>query len=120
MGYRNHKITITLLGIVSLIFITIKLFTAVVHLRDEPTVFLVFRVAPSFTTDLILIPVDPFEDERLHVLLLDENGFIGQNIYYLITRYLWWSLPILTGIYFAINLRKKNRPKNQISTFEGK
>lgn len=106
MVYRNHKIAISLLCI-SLLFVMIKLFTAVVRLKGDPTTFLVLRTKPSLRTDFNLMTVTPFEDERFRVLLLDENGFIGQGLYYLVTNYFWWGVPVFVFGCFLLALCKK-------------
>lgn len=109
MVYQNHKNGIVLI-VLSVVFIVIKLFTAVVILADDPTNYLIFRVVPAMDSQLSLSSI---EHMKHLILISDENGFIGDNIYYFITSYLWWTVPILSGLYVYIAmLREKSLTKS--------
>ncbi|MDG9666272.1 hypothetical protein ONV78_00910 [Hahella sp. CR1] len=82
----------------------IKVFTAVIFLADDPSVFLVVGF-PLFSNELL---IQPEQLNRYYVLLADENGFVGEHIYYLIVNYAWW-LTMLS----ALALRWYTKSKSQ-------
>jgi hypothetical protein len=102
MVLRNPK-TVISLSVAAIVALLIKFFTAVVLLNDDPTNFLVMRMIPSLTTDITLPSLDT---EKFIILLSDENGFVGDSIYYLITHYMWWLLPTLVLIYAFLTHNK--------------
>lgn len=93
MALQNLRARIILI-LITILLLIIKLFTAVIILSDDPTNFLVFRLSPSFNNDIIASSINTNE---YIILMTDENGFIGDGIYYFITQYLWWwvSIPAL-------------------------
>ena len=105
MGYQNHKIFVAL-SLLSALLVIIKLFTAIVMLEEGPTIFLVFRYTPSFETILKLKSFYSIESNNLYVLMLGENGFIGEGLHYLITKFLWWILPLCLAVFSTLKTTK--------------
>lgn len=101
MVYRSRKVLI-LLGLLSVLFVAIKLFSAVVLLKDDPTNFLVLRLTPALENQLIL---DSIQTQDYRILFSDENGFVGQSVYTIIVTLLWWVLPLVTGAYVLLGKR---------------
>jgi hypothetical protein len=60
-------------------------------------------LVPSFNNDLVVSSINVNE---YIVLMSDENGFVGDNIYYLITRYFWWAIPMLAFCSVVLSLGK--------------
>ncbi|WP_444930658.1 hypothetical protein ACJJIF_02445 [Microbulbifer sp. SSSA002] len=108
MASLNPRIAISVI-VISILLLLIKLFTTVIILADDPTSFLVLRFEPSLESKILLSSIDT--DEYV-VLLSDENGFIGQNIYTIVTSYLWWIALILSTIYAFSCIKSL---KNQVS-----
>ena len=104
MVYQNHKFLV-LSGAISLVLVAIKLFTVEIWFKDDPSTMLAIRFSPSFKS---LITVDDVDRRNYHTLFIDENGFVGESLYHLITQYLWWMLPLLCIIYIGIKLLNKN------------
>jgi hypothetical protein len=63
----------------SALMILTKLFTTVVWLADDPTVLLALRSRPALTNELLIR--DEAELRGHHVLITDENGFVGEGVY---------------------------------------
>ncbi len=103
MAYLSPKIRIFLITI-SIVFLIIKLFTAVVILKDDPTKFVVFKIVPSLNNELLLSSI---ENTKHIILFSDENGFIGDEFYYFITNYLWWVVLALTITYVFFSIKKE-------------
>lgn len=104
MVYLNPKIKYVFI-IMAIFFIIIKLFTAVIILKDDPSNFLVLKISPSLDSQLSLSLVDK---ENYIILFSDENGFLGENLYYLVTSYLWWLMPVFTVFFIFVTSRKKS------------
>ena len=92
---------------IAIVFFTIKFFTAIVVLKDDPSSFLVFRTIPSFENKLVL---NSISEDKHKVIMSDENGIIGQSIYYLITKYLWWIVALF-GFFILYLNRTKSKAK---------
>lgn len=82
----------------------IKLFTYEYVLRDDPTTGIALRSAPGFDNGpKVLIGGD-------RVLVADEGGFVGEELYRLFATFAW-SLPVALvplAIWFS-STRKRNR-----------
>lgn len=102
MDYQSPKLKYILITI-SVVFILVKLFTAVIILKDDPTNFMVLKLYPSLENEFRLFSVDEI---NAIILLSDENGIAGENFYFLIAAYLWWIMPIVT-IFLVIFSRSK-------------
>ncbi len=103
MVYRNRKIII-LFGLLSVLFIAVKLFSAVILLKDDPTNFLILRSTPALDNQLVL---DSIRNQNYLVLLSDENGFVGQSFYSFLVTILWWLFPLVTVAYALILKRRR-------------
>ncbi len=103
MAYQNPNIKYIFI-LMAIFFIIIKLFTAVIILKDDPSNFLVLKISPSLNSQLSLSLVD---EEKYITLFSDENGFIGEKLYYLITFYLWWLMPVFIVIFIFFTSLKK-------------
>ncbi|MCK5876848.1 MAG: hypothetical protein KAG43_04375, partial [Candidatus Marithrix sp.] len=86
MDWKNRKLNWTL-GVAALFFTLLKLFTSVVTLHDDTSVFLVLRITPSLDNYVVATAK---ELPSYIVLLSDENSFIGESFYELLTGYFWW------------------------------
>jgi len=86
---RNSRIRlVAALAIgVAITMLLVKFFTAEVSYVDDPTVELVVRRRPSFNNELVV------NDERdlsgVHVVLRDENAFVGEAVYRAVTSTGW-------------------------------
>ncbi len=105
MAYQNHKVSLTL-SIISIILITIKLFTTEIWLNDDPTAILAIQFSPSLAS---LIAVDDIDRLLYMPIIMTENGFLGEGIYRLTTQYLWWISPLVGIIYYFVQFIKKLR-----------
>ncbi|WP_444905891.1 hypothetical protein ACJJIR_14590 [Microbulbifer sp. SSSA008] len=102
MRSLNHKIFIMLFCVL----IAVKLFTAEVSLADDPIVAFSIKKGASFDNK---ITENSHEDiSKYIVLFTDENGFLGEKIYFILVDFLWWLIPVL---YFVVVLgaRYKSR-----------
>ena len=83
------RVNVALLAAMALsaLMILTKLFTTVVWLADDPTVLLALRSRPALTN--VLRIRDESELRGYHVLITDENGFVGEGAYHLVTRGGW-------------------------------
>jgi len=104
MAYQNPKIK-HMLMMVAIFFIITKLFTAVIILKDDPSNFLVLKLSPSLDSQLSLSLVD---EKKYITLFSDENGFIGEKLYYLVTSYLWWLMPVFSVLFILVASRKNH------------
>ncbi|MCP4322392.1 MAG: hypothetical protein GY951_05735 [Psychromonas sp.] len=104
MDWLKRKIKF-IFAIVALLSTLIKLFTSVVALHDDPSVFFVIRIVPSLENYLV---ANSEELSNYMVLALDENGLIGESFYELLTGYLWWLFLGVLVIDFLIRLCKKS------------
>jgi len=102
MVYQNPKIKYMLI-MVAIFFIITKLFTAVIILKDDPSNFLVLKLSPSLDSQLSLSLVD---EKKYIILFSDENGFVGEKLYYLVTSYLWWLIPVFAVLFIVVTSRK--------------
>lgn len=105
MDLRNHRVKIFFIIFV-FIFLAFKLFTTEVRLTDDPASILVLRSFPSLENSIILLNPENLKD--YHVLIFDENGFVGQEVYHFITRYLWWLYPLLGLVFYFYKILKKH------------
>ncbi len=103
MVFQNLSIKL-ILGLLSAAFIIAKLFSAVVFLGDDPTVFLIYRLSPSLDNTILL---STMEYDKYSIILSDENGFVGESIYYLIVNYLWWAIPVAFISYLLIGCARR-------------
>jgi len=103
MVYQSRKIKVSLITVSSFLLI-IKLFTAVIILKDDPTKFFVFSMSPSLKNQ---IKVSRIENINHLVLFSDENEFVGEGLYFFVTQYLWWLVLVGSSTYFL--LIRKNR-----------
>ena len=72
---------------VSALMIVVKLFTTEVWLADEPTVLLALRSKPALTNSVRIR--DEADLHGMRVLVTDENGFVGQGFYEVVTAGGW-------------------------------
>jgi hypothetical protein len=99
---RMKKIVMILLGGVALLSVFMKLFTYEFFFKDDPTGGLAVRSTPSLINHQIVT-----ETSSDWILLMDENGFLGEEIYHAIVHWGWivftviWLL--LLGISFLHN-----------------
>jgi hypothetical protein len=101
---------IVAVALVAVAMILTKLFTAVVYYADEPTVQLVLRASPSFTTE---IRVSKKGDLRgTYVLFDDENGFVGEELYDFVISVGWWLACIMLAAIAAywVAVRRSTMP----------
>ncbi len=102
MVYQSPNIKYVF-AVVAIFFVMTKLFTAVITLKDDPSVFLVLKLSPSLDSQLFLSSVD----EKIYMTLVsDENGFIGEKLYDLIVFYLWWLMPVCIVLFIMLHLKK--------------
>jgi len=94
---------------ITIILLIIKFFTAIVILKDDPSNFLVFYATPSFKNQLLLNSIN---DNKHIIIMSDENGIVGEGVYYFITKYLWWLLLLFTSFIFYLE-RKRFKLKTQ-------
>ncbi len=104
MAYQNPKIKY-IFSVVAIIFVITKLFTAVITLKDDPSIFLVLKLSPSLDSQLSLSSVD---EKKYMTLFSDENSFIGEKLYYLVVFYLWWLMPVFIVVFTVVSYRKKH------------
>ena len=94
----------------SVAMIALKLFTTEVRFADDPTVQLALRGRPSLASKILVH--DDRESRTLHVILSDENAFVGQSIYRMITSFGWLiGCAVLAGysVYAAAGRRAPDR-----------
>lgn len=97
MALRNHK-SVCFFYFFVFLFLLIKLFTAEVLFFDDPTSIFVLRLFPSLNNNITMLPHSDMSG--YFILFSDENGFIGDGVYYFIVKYLWWGFPLIGLIYF--------------------
>jgi len=104
MVYRDPKIKYIFI-VMAIFFILTKLLTTVITLKDDPSNFLVLELSPSLDSQLFLSEVN---EKKYITLISDENGFIGEKLYYLVTFYLWWLIPVLISAFYLYSFAKKS------------
>ncbi|MCF6336327.1 MAG: hypothetical protein L3J84_00035 [Gammaproteobacteria bacterium] len=104
MVYQSPKLKY-IFSVAAILFVMTKLFTAVIILKDDPSVFLVLKLSPSLDSQLSLSLVD---EKKYITLFSDENGFIGESLYYLVAFYLWWLMPVFMVFFIFVFSRKKH------------
>ncbi len=109
MALQNLKVNVFLMSVTALLFV-IKLFTAVITLNDDPTNFLVFSLTPSFSNDIFMPSINI---DQYFILISDENGFVGDSIYYFLTQYLWWIMLTVTFFVVFLSPKKIEHIKNR-------
>jgi hypothetical protein len=77
----------------ALLALATKFFTFEAVLKDDPTVYLVLRPAPSLENRLFL--EDSSQLAGAWVLAEDENALWGEGLYEWVVRIGWWLLPVL-------------------------
>jgi len=65
----------------------------------------VSKLSPSLDSQLFLSEVD---EKKYITLISDENGFIGEKLYYLVTSYLWWLAPVFISAFYLYFFLKKH------------
>ena len=40
------------------------------------------------------------------ILFSDENGFVEEKLYYLVTSYLWWLMPVFAMLFIFVTSQK--------------
>lgn len=88
----NARARVVVLAAMALSGLTVltKLFSTVAWLADEPTVVLALRARPGLTNELKI--ADEAELRGMTVLLTDENRFVGQGAYEVVTGVgCWWA-----------------------------
>lgn len=98
MVFRSLKVKAFTL-IVTIMLVLIKMFTSIIRLSDDPVNFLVIRLYPSFSNETLLNSHDFGE---YVILFSDENGLIGDSIYFFITGYLWWLMLIFSIVFVSV------------------
>jgi len=104
MVYRDPKIKYIFI-VMAIFFILTKLLTTVIALKDDPSNFLVLALSPSLESQLFLSEID---EEKYMTLISDENGFIGEKLYYLVTFYLWWLTPVFISAFYLYSFARKS------------
>lgn len=99
MKFQVHKLTVMLAGNACL-FTLIKLFTAIATFHDDPSTFFVVRHIPRLT-NFIFVTEQTLYD--YYIVAVDENGLIGDTLYFLLTDYLWWIAIVLLVINLLFN-----------------
>lgn len=79
-----NKKTINYAISICVFLLLIKLFTATVALKDDPTKIFVIKHIPSLTNQMTLQEID---SNKFIVLFTDENSILGEKIYYLLVAY---------------------------------
>lgn len=112
---RNMLIINSILLALSVFSILVKLFTVEIWFPDDPTVELIIRSKPSLTSRMIVENRAEYPKPYKRILV-DENGFIGENIYYFNVKVGWIGLPVLWMCYSTIIIFKwKKNKKSFIS-----
>lgn len=97
----QHRSFSYIFSFIVIFFVLLKFFTAEILFADDPTSLLVFRSTPSFDNSITMEPNDSLEG--YYLLVSDENGFVGEGLYFLIVQYLWWAMPLLGFVFISYN-----------------
>nr|WP_086940430.1 hypothetical protein [Thaumasiovibrio occultus] len=81
-----------------------KLFTAVLTFSDDPTSILVSSTTPLASNTLR----DPIDENAYSWLLFDENGFIGDGLYFLVVDWAYVIIGVLV-LFFGYSVVKRRR-----------
>ncbi len=111
MHRKNKSILFLFLVIVFLGGVCfLKFYTAVVSHVDDPTLALIIKHSPSMSNSYKLTHEQQFIDYI--IIVIDENEFIGEELYDLLTGWLWIPLVIiflLLIIYLSTKLALMNK-----------
>jgi hypothetical protein len=95
-------------GIAALLWVMLKLFTFEFLLRDDPTVGIALRAAPSMVSHRV---VEHSPNPRL-ILIQDENDFIGGPPYRWVVRWGW--IILVAGLpLMIVRMRLRSRSRGR-------
>lgn len=103
----RNKLLLLLLLLLLVVVESIKLCTYVVILPDDPTTILYLRSTPSITNKIFIQEGQKLPSDI--ILIADENGFIGQSLYYLIVNFLWILVPAIFLLLLVVSLIGKRK-----------
>lgn len=105
MALQNHKLFFFILIFIGLILSLLKLCTGVVTYEDDPTSFFVIKKLPSLASHVVLTGGQSLDD--FTIILVDENGLIGEDIYYFLVTHFIWIYFIMSTFFCAKKLINK-------------